>query len=45
MTKPRLFHCLRYTHADRGIAFLESLGFTSAMVVLDPDDDTFIVHA
>lgn len=45
MTKPQLFHCLRYTDADRGIAFLESLGFTCAMVVRDPDDDTVVVHA
>lgn len=43
--KPQLFHCMRYTDAGRGIAFLESLGFTAALIVPDPDDDTIVVHA
>ena len=43
--KPQLFHCMRYTDASRGIAFLESLGFTSVLIVRDPDDDTTVVHA
>ena len=45
MTRPQLFHCLRYTDADRGINFLQAIGFTTAMVVRDPDDSTVVTHA
>ena len=45
MAKPQLFHCLRYTDTDQAIEFLEALGFTRAVVVRDPDDDTLVAHA
>lgn len=45
MTAPQLFHCLRHTDADRGIAFLEALGLTTAMVVRDRDDGSRVTHA
>ena len=45
MTTPQLFHCLRYTDADRGIDFLQAIGFTTAMIVRDPDDATLVAHA
>lgn len=45
MAKPQLFHCLRYTDADRAIEFLEALGFARALVVRDPDDETVVAHA
>lgn len=45
MTTPQLFHCLRYTDADRGIAFLEALGFTTVLVVRDRDDASRVTHA
>lgn len=45
MTTPQLFHCLRYTNADRGIDFLQAIGFTTAMIVRDPDDATLVAHA
>jgi len=45
MTTPQLFHCLRYTDADRGIDFLQAIGFTAAMIVRDPDDATLVAHA
>lgn len=45
MTKPQLFHCLRYSNADRGLAFLEALGFTPVLVVRDPEDETIVAHA
>ena len=44
MTTPQLFHCLRYTDADRGIDFLQAIGFTTAMIVRDPDDATLVAH-
>lgn len=45
MTAPQLFHCLRYSDANRGIAFLEALGFTTALVVRDDDDPSLVWHA
>lgn len=33
MTKPQLFHSLTYADADRGMGFLETLGFTRVLVV------------
>lgn len=45
MTTPQLFHCLRSSDADRTISFLESLGFTTAMVVRDEHDPSHVAHA
>lgn len=45
MTTPQLFHCVRYTDADRGIAFLEAIGFTAALIVREPEDSSNVVHA
>lgn len=43
--KPQLFHCLHYTDANKGIAFLTAIGFTERLVVRDPDDSTVVFHA
>lgn len=45
MSTPQLYHCLRYTDADRGIAFLETLGFVTARVERDDTDPSVIAHA
>lgn len=45
MTKPQLFHCLRYTDANRGIEFLTALGLTEVFVVRDPNDPSIVQHA
>lgn len=45
MTKPQLFHCLRYADADRALKFLHALGFTDVLVVRDEADPTIVQHA
>lgn len=45
MTKPQLFHCLRYSDADRAIKFLTTLGFTERLVVRNPEDSSIVEHA
>lgn len=45
MTKPQLFHCLRYDDADRALEFLHALGFTDTVVVRDETDSSVVVHA
>lgn len=45
MPDTQLFACLRYTDAERGIAFLEALGFESRLVVRHESDPTIIEHA
>ena len=45
MGKPQLFHCLRYTDADRGLRFLETLGFVQVLIVRDAEDETVVHHA
>ncbi len=45
MAQAKLFHCLRYTDADRALRFLEAIGFEVVLVVRDSEDETFVHHA
>lgn len=45
MTKPQLFHCLRYSDAQRAVDFLTGLGFTEKLLVRDENDGAIIQHA
>lgn len=45
MTKPTLFHCLSYSDADAGIAFLKALGFEERLIVRSEADPSMVEHA
>lgn len=45
MTTPQLFQCLRFTDANRAIAFFSAIGFQERLLVRDDQDPDGVVHA
>lgn len=45
MTDCTLFHTLTFADVQRGIAFLEAVGFRKAAVYTDENDPSIVVHA